>query len=79
MKVLHGVKFKEEVLTPLVGEAEDRIPRLRRLFLQAYTVAVSELERLADPTTEEVQQMHPVEGRGIGACVHKCCRFRGEE
>ena len=37
--------FKKDVLTPLVGEAIERVPKIRRLYVQAYAAHAQLLEK----------------------------------
>ena len=50
--------FEKDVLTPL-GVAKAQIPKIRRLFMQAYVVGTADLEKLANPQAEVKVAMHP--------------------
>ena len=54
--------FKAEVLVPLLGEDESRVPRVRRLYMQSYAVGAAELNAYANPNAAPaLQTMHAVD------------------
>ena len=53
--------FKQDVLVPLVGDEEARVPKIRRLYVQAYAAHASLLEKMDAPAPERPIQMHPLD------------------
>ena len=53
--------FNTEVVKPLVAEAKDRIPRIRRLYMQSYVIGSAEMERYANPQPDTKVAMHPAD------------------
>ena len=53
--------FNTEVVKPLVAEAKDRIPRIRRLYMQSYVIGSAEMERYANPQPDTRVAMHPAD------------------
>ena len=53
--------FKVDVLTPLVGDEEARVPNIRRLFVQAYAAHTSLMDKIDAPAPERPAQMHPLD------------------
>ena len=67
--------FKADVLTPLVGDEEARVPKIRRLYVQAYAAHASLLEKMDAPAPERPLQLHPLD-RNAATTVLKN-RIRG--
>ena len=54
--------FKAEVLIPLLGDDETRVPRVRRLYMQAYAVGAAEMNAYTNPNAAPaLQTMHAVD------------------
>ena len=53
--------FTEEVIKPLIGEDKKRIPKIRRLFAQAYAAHSNFIAKLDEPTSERAIQLHPLD------------------
>ena len=53
--------FTKEVVTPLVGDATDRLTKIRRLFVQSYAVHAADMERMANPQPEKPVQLHALD------------------
>ena len=53
--------FQKEIVEPLVGDKDDRLTRIRRLFVQSYAVHASYLEKSQDPAVERTVTMHPLD------------------
>ena len=53
--------FQSEVIEPLVGAETNRIPRIRRLYMQSYVVGSAEMERYANPQPDIKVAMHPAD------------------
>ena len=53
--------FKTDVLDPLLGEDKSKIPRVRRLYVQAYTAHAQMIEKMNDPAPERPLTMHPLD------------------
>ncbi len=57
-------KFRAEVVVPLLGDASHlRVPAVRRLFFEAYTLAGADLKRRAEGTADDAPRKVPNEER----------------
>ena len=54
-------KFHAEIIKPLLGDVEIRIPKVRRLFVQAYAAHAQLLEKMDQPAPDKPVQLHPLD------------------
>ena len=53
--------MEREIIKPLVGDDRRLVPRVRRLFAQAYAIALADSERFTSKEPEPIVRLHPAE------------------